>query len=84
MNNQGAVIISYPGPPKYTGGTIQYNGTTTIHTFTSSERMEMIEWQQHYAVIPRRINGRWYWRTTVYRRRVDNRWVYGDVFDALR
>lgn len=47
-------------------------------------------WEPEFAWRPRKINGRWYWLTTVYRREV-NRMVwpsqgyeYGDTLDVLR
>ena len=47
-------------------------------------------WQPVFTWRPRRINGRWYWLTTVYKRE-KNRIVwpsqgyeYGDVFDVLK
>ena len=45
-------------------------------------------WEPHYTRVPRRINGRWYWRTTVYRRQRfgpgRTHYQYGDQFDVLR
>lgn len=45
-------------------------------------------WHSHYTLLPRKINGRWYWLTTVYRHFVlspgGGFWRYGDSFDALR
>ena len=47
-------------------------------------------WKPYFSWKPRKINNKWYWLTTVYRRE-KNRVVYphqgyefGDQFDALR
>jgi hypothetical protein len=47
-------------------------------------------WRPYYTWKPRRINGKWYWLTTVYRRE-KNRLViphqgyeFGDGFDLLK
>jgi hypothetical protein len=47
-------------------------------------------WEPYYTRKPLKVNGRWYWFTTVYRREL-NQYVwppqgyeYGDQFDALR
>lgn len=47
-------------------------------------------WQPEFAWKPKRINGRWYWLTTVYRRERNKYvmpsqgWEYGTIFDYLR
>lgn len=47
-------------------------------------------WQPVFTWCTRRINGRWYWLTTVYKRErnrlvwPDQGYEYGDVFDALK
>ena len=47
-------------------------------------------WEPVYAKWPKKINGRWYWLTTVYcreRNRVvwpPQGWEYGDGFDVLK
>lgn len=79
-----SVRISYPGRPRYEGGTISYDGNQTVHTFTSSGSLTPVEWQPFLAVWPRRINGRWYWFKSAYRRLENGRWRYGDAFDVLR
>lgn len=47
-----------------------------------------IKWHQHYTLIPRQINGRWYWLTYVYKHWClhpdGNFWQYGDEFDILK
>ena len=61
------------------------------------EEMQMIKfkgpqgnWQPYYIWKPKKINGKWYWLTTVYRRE-KNRIVYphqgyeyGNAFDVLK
>ena len=61
------------------------------------EEMNMIKyqgtgglWAPYYTWKPRKINGNWYWLTTVYRRE-KNRivwpyqgWEFGDGFDLLK
>ena len=46
------------------------------------------EWEQHWTIFPRVINGRWYCREDVYRRWVSSPgggfWQYGDEFDILK
>ena len=50
--------------------------------------LEPPPWREHYALIPRRINGRWYWLTTVYRKFLlspgGGFYRYGDIFDVLK
>jgi hypothetical protein len=48
------------------------------------------KWEPYYTWKPRRINSKWYWLTTVYRRE-KNKYVYphsgyefGDGFDVLK
>ena len=47
-------------------------------------------WQPYYTWKPRRINGVWYWLTTVYRRDKNKLvmphqgYEFGDDFDVLR
>ncbi len=47
-------------------------------------------WQSYFTWIPRKINHRWYWFTTVYRRERNKYvqpfqgWEYGDVLDLMR
>lgn len=56
-------------------------------------------WQEHFAIIPRKIGSKWYWFQTVYRTRywvatgplpnsgvLDGyqRWRYGTEFDILK
>jgi len=45
-------------------------------------------WKKHYSFIPRKINGKWYWLSYVYRYYTlspgGGFWKYGDSFDALR
>ena len=90
-NNSGIVIITYPGPAKSSGGTVTTVGSNTVHTFTESgtlSKKKPWEWQQHYTWIPRRINGRWYWREYVYRYWClspgGGFWRYGDEFSILK
>lgn len=89
----GVVIITYPGSPKYSGGTVNYNGNQTMHTFTASDTLEpTVKWQSWYAWYPKKVNGKWYWRQWIYRRLLntyvdyDNwkRWEYGDAFDYIK
>jgi len=49
----------------------------------------MLEWEPWYAWYPVRINSRWYFRETVYRRyRLSivgkGGWIYGDTFNMLK
>jgi len=47
-------------------------------------------WHPYYTWQPRRINGKWYWLTTVYRRERNiiiypsQGYEFGDGFDVLR
>lgn len=47
-------------------------------------------WKPYYAWKPRKINGRWYWLATVYRRERNKfiwphqGWEFGDTLDLLR
>jgi hypothetical protein len=45
-------------------------------------------WEKYYCCIPRRINGRWYWRDYVWRRFIltpgGGFYRYGDEFDILK
>jgi hypothetical protein len=47
-------------------------------------------WQPYYTWKPRKINGRWYWLATVYRRERNKfvwphqGWEFGDTLDLLR
>ena len=86
--NTGIVIISYPGKQKYDGGTVTTIGGSTVHTFTSSGNLTKINWEPYYTILPRRINGRWYCCSRVYRRfNLDSQggyWHYGDDFDILK
>jgi len=46
------------------------------------------DWERHWTIFPRRINGRWYCREYVYRKFVSSPgggfWQYGDEFDVLK
>lgn len=46
------------------------------------------EWEQHYCICPRKINGRWYWLEYVHRKFVlspgGGFWRFGDDFDRLK
>lgn len=45
-------------------------------------------WKKHYCLLPKHINGKWYWLTYVYKHFQFSPgggfWKYGDTFDALR
>jgi len=47
-------------------------------------------WQPYYTWRPRKINGRWYWLATVYRRERNRMvwphqgWEFGDTLDLLK
>jgi hypothetical protein len=46
------------------------------------------QWERHWTIVPRRINGRWYCREYVYRYWClspgGGFWRYGDEFDILK
>ena len=47
-------------------------------------------WEPYYTRKPKKVNGRWYWFTTIYRREKNiavyphQGYEYGDQFDVLR
>jgi len=46
------------------------------------------DWERHWTIFPRWINGRWYCGEHVYRKFVSSPgggfWQYGDEFDVLK
>lgn len=53
-----------------------------------AEMQKAWKWEQHWTIVPRQINGRWYCREYVYRQwRLapgGGFWKYGDEFDILK
>ncbi len=46
---------------------------------------EDYKWEPYYTTWPQRINGKWYWRSYVWRKQADDgTYVYGDDFDKLK
>ena len=50
------------------------------------------KWEPYYTKLPKRVNGKWYWRTWIYRKKIPaptDPWdyptyIYGDDFDKLK
>ena len=59
-----------------------------MKSFPEWRQWHPIVWQQHYTLIPRKIKGRWYWLTCVYKHWSMSPgggfWQYGDEFDILK
>jgi hypothetical protein len=48
------------------------------------EPEEPAKWESYFARWPIQINGKWYWRSHVWRKPQDGQYIYGDDFDALK
>lgn len=55
--------------------------------------VEQAEWKQHFAWIPKKIDGQWYWFDVVYRRKIymteygfhsAPNWEYATLIDILK
>jgi len=68
-------------------GVIQSPADAQSYMYLLAKRMT---WQPTTLWIPRKINGRWYWLTKIYRREKNKLviphqgWEYGDEFDILK
>jgi len=82
--NPGAAPIVFLNGVIQQPGTYSLSGTNVI--FDTPQKTW--QWQQHYAWLPKRINGKWYWFTYVYRYWClspgGGFWRYGDDFDKLK
>lgn len=85
-------VMTNPGaaPIVVLNGVIQTPGSYSISSggVTFDFKKEPWKWQRHYAWLPKRINGRWYWFKHVYRYWCigpgGGFWRYGDDFDILK
>ena len=81
-NGDVVEVWTNPGaaPLTYINGVLQY----------SHYRGPQGQWHQYFTWRPRKINGRWYWLTKIYRREKNKLviphqgWEYGDEFDILK
>ena len=75
-------IRTYPGtePLTYINGVLKH----------PRYRGPQGDWKEYFTWRPRKINGRWYWLTKIYRREKNRLviphqgWEYGDSFDILK
>jgi hypothetical protein len=84
----GYTNVSFNGAAYRMGYTnVSFNGAAYLKPGNEPK------WEPYYTWVPKKVNGKWYWLTTIYRKKnIDYgdqrfpppRYIYGDEFDVLK